>query len=426
MTAERTPDLHIVSGREVEAEANVRDLSRIVQDMNGAGTNNNVFDLTRAREGRLLPAVSEVTTDGQLVRVDHQTAFRPQDLSLTRAEPLSYWRPDRPTTTRPQDNWYEELPDGTRIWRYPDGTYIRQGADGSFLRQNPDGSSIRRDAAGNTTWRYADGREMYQGADGSFFSRGADGSTYQRKSDGSQHWKYSDGREILQNADGSMFARNRDGSTYERRADGTQIWKYADGTIIQKNADGSGFMRKPDGSSVEQKPDGTIIWRFPDGRVVTQRPDGSREQRNADGSVFIQLPDGRIIRQYPDGRRTVQHQDGSREREYQDRSRVNADPRGQVTYIDNGSGANRDIQYDQNGRIVRVRGVDGSTWMMTGQNHWQNDRGDQWRGIVRGVDQEGNVYYHPANGQSFVHTRDGRVVPEAQMMASSDNSRPIR
>src|SRR5262245_32289016 len=127
MTAERTPELHIVSSREADNEANVRDLSRIVQDMNGSGANNNVFDLTRAREDRLLPAVAEVRTDAQFERVDHQTAFRPQSLSLTRAEPLSYWRPDYPTTRPGQyDNWYQELPDGTRVWRYPDGTYIRQ------------------------------------------------------------------------------------------------------------------------------------------------------------------------------------------------------------------------------------------------------------------------------------------------------------
>jgi hypothetical protein len=49
---------------------------------------------------------------------------------------------------------------------------------------------------------------------------------------------------------------------------------------------------------------------------------------------------------------------------------------------------------------------------MQGPNFWVNDRGEQWRGIVRGIDQEGNVYYHPENGQSFIHRRDGTVVPD--------------
>lgn len=364
---------------------------RLASILQRAGTDGQLSQMAAgAGDGRSLPGLD-------LVRADHQVDSRTGVPLATEYMPGGTYEtydrrhpvPDTGSGSRDRD-WYQELPDGTRIWRYPDGTYIRIGADGSYERRNPDGSYVVRDARGNTVWHYTDGREYRQGADG------------------------------------SLFVRQADGSTYEKTADGRQVWQYADGTVIRQNPDGSSFVQRPDGSSVERLADGTTIWKRPDGTILRQNPDGSKEQRNADGSVFRQLADGTIIRQTPDGMTDTQFRDGRRLREWPDRSRVEIDQRGLVTKVVAANGASRDYFYDGGGQLVSVRAIDGQVWQRQDQYTWVSDQGNRWRGVIAGVDFEGNAYYYPDPqvAAPFIHRRDGSVAPWDGRTPANGSRRP--
>src|SRR5439155_1154656 len=156
--------------------------------------------------------------------------------------------------------------------------------------------------------------------------------------------------------------------------------------------------------------DGTTVWKYPDGRQIVQRGDGSVIQQNADGSTFQKNADGTIVRKYPDGVVSVQGPDGSRRRQMPDGTRVDMQPDGKVGYVDNGQGGVRQFSYGQDGMIAQVKSMDGSVWSRQGQDYWTDNRGRTWRGVVRGVDQDGNAYYQPSDGSDpFILSRQGNV-----------------
>jgi hypothetical protein len=87
-------------------------------------------------------------------------------------------------------------------------------------------------------------------------------------------------------------------------------------------------------------------------------------------------------------------------------------PRGQVTFTDDGRGNSKEFKYRPNGELVEVRGMDGSHWHKTRPGEWVDNNGRRFRGEIAGVDKNGNAHYVPEGGRPFIHTIDGRVVPE--------------
>ena len=98
-----------------------------------------------------------------------------------------------------------------------------------------------------------------------------------------------------------------------------------------------------------------------------------------------------------------------KQRNYADGTRTQVDSNGNITAVDNGHGHVMTIQYDQNGQPSAINSLNGSSWVRTGPSTWQSNRGAVWNGTVLGVDQNGNAYYQPTNGNRFQFTRYATV-----------------
>lgn len=225
------------------------------------------------------------------------------------------------------------------------------------------------------------------------------------------HWSSKDGHEFTRD-DGTKWS-GRVAAT----ADGTYGWISDAGHRVIHQPNGNKIeddMRRADAEVPQgqgRRPEGAGDGRGGDRQRPPegQRPvdenlrDGSRVHHNKDGSAYRVFRDGTIV---------TDMVDGSRIKEYPNGGRVEMNPRGQVTFADDGRGHSREFRYDQNGQLAEIRGMDGSTWHRARPGLWVDDRGRGFQGEVLGVDKNGTAHYQPEGGRPFVHTIDGRVMPE--------------
>src|SRR5262249_18294919 len=124
---------------------------------------------------------------------------------------------------------------------------------------------------------------------------------------------------------------------------------------------------------------------------------------NSDGSTVSELPNGVRITEFRDGYKVWEYPPP-------DRSIVEVDEKGRVTYVTDGGKPpkERSFYYDEvTGELNRIKGIDGHNWYKTEQNEWVSDQGKRWHGKLE-VSEDGRIHYLQDGWRPYVLERNGR------------------